>query len=92
TVKYAATGTYAFVGGARGEAEITDSVTGQRLAAWVDERVGGGNISNAAQWEMGDAENVVDYWAKHLNDRLVQLQAQSETASADANLDNSGGN
>jgi hypothetical protein len=30
--------------------------------AWVDQRVGGGDISNAAQWEHGDVENALDYW------------------------------
>ena len=92
TLKYAATGSYAFVGGARGEAEITDSMTGQRLAAWDDERIGGGNISNAAQWDLGDAENVIDYWAKHLNDRVAQLQAQGATASASGALKSASAN
>jgi len=35
------TGSYAFVGSAQAEAQITDSVTGERLAASVDKREGG---------------------------------------------------
>ena len=44
TLKYAATGTYAFVGSAQAEGKILDSVSGQVLAAGVDKRVGGGNL------------------------------------------------
>lgn len=51
TFKYAATGTYAFVGGAQAEARLTDAVTGQLLGAWVDKRAGGGSIKTAAQVE-----------------------------------------
>ncbi len=63
TLKYAATGTYAFVGGAQAEARLTDAVSGQILGEWVDKRVGGGSVKAAAQWEWGDAENVMKEWA-----------------------------
>src|SRR5438876_453363 len=59
TLKYAATGTYAFVGSAQAEGKVVDSVTGQVLAAGVDKRVGGGSITTAAQWQLGDAENAM---------------------------------
>ena len=63
TLKYLATGTYPFIGGAEAEAKMTDSETGNLLGEWVDKRVGGGSIKTAAQWEWGDAENVMKEWA-----------------------------
>jgi hypothetical protein len=45
-------------------------VTGRILVAGVDRRIGGGNISTAAQWEWGDAENVMKEWAKLAAERL----------------------
>jgi len=70
TLKYVATGTYAFVGSAQAEGKVVDSVTGQVLAAGVDKRVGGGSIKTAAQWQLGDAENAMTAWSKQLADRL----------------------
>ena len=70
TLKYAATGTYAFVGGAQAEGKVTDSVSGQVLAEAVDKRVGGGAVSTAAQWQWGDAENAMTAWATQMTDRL----------------------
>ena len=70
TLKYLATGTYPFVGGAEGEAKMTDSVTGQVLGEWIDKRIGGGNIKTAAQWQWGDAENVMKEWATLAATRL----------------------
>ena len=70
TLKYAATGTYAFVGGAEGEMKLTDAATGQLLAAAMDKRIGGGSLETAAQWKWGDAENAMKAWAVQLADRL----------------------
>jgi len=70
TLKYLATGTYAFVGGAQAELKLTDAVTGQVLAEAVDKRVGGGAVSSAAQWQWGDADNVMTAWAKLATTRL----------------------
>lgn len=70
TLKYAATGTYAFVGGAEGEMKLTDAASGQLLAAAVDKRIGGGSLETAAQWKWGDAENVMKAWATQIADRL----------------------
>lgn len=75
TLKYIATGTYAFVGGAQGEAMVTDALTGQVLAAAVDRRVGGGSIATAAQWQWGDAQNVMDKWAQMSATRIADLRA-----------------
>ena len=70
TVKRGATGSYPFVGGAQAEFRLTDSLTGQVLAAGVDRRIGGGSISTAAQWEWGDAENAMKAWSKLAAERL----------------------
>jgi hypothetical protein len=80
TLKYIATGDYPFVGAAQGEVEITDSRTGQVLAAGVDRQIGGGALQTAAQWKWGDVENVFDDWAKLIATRLAALRA-GQTAS-----------
>jgi hypothetical protein len=68
-----ATGSYAFVGSAQSEGEITDSVTGQVLAAGIDKRSGGLSIKNADVWQWGDAENAMDFWAQRIATRLNEL-------------------
>jgi hypothetical protein len=68
-----ATGSYAFVGTAQSEGEITDSVTGQVLAAGVDKRSGGLSIKNADVWEWGDAKAAMDFWAQRIATRLHEL-------------------
>jgi hypothetical protein len=73
SVKDLASGTYAFVGSARSEGEVLDSVTGIRLAAAVDQRSGGLSIKNADVWQWGDAENAMDYWAQRTAQRLTEL-------------------
>ena len=70
TIKRGVTDSYPFVGGAQAEFKLTDSLTGQILAAGVDRRIGGGNISTAVQWEWGDAENVMKAWSKLAAERL----------------------
>ena len=58
------------MGGAQAEFKLTDSVTDDVLAAGVDRRIGGGSIETAAQWEWGDAENVMKGWARLATDPL----------------------
>jgi hypothetical protein len=70
SLKYLATGTYAFVGSAQAEAKVADSVSGQVLWAGVSKRVGGGSLETAAVWELGDAENAITYWATQMTTRL----------------------
>ena len=70
SLQYLATGTYTFVGGAQGEAKITDSVTGQVLGEWIDRRVGGGSLEAAAQWKWGDVENAMKAWSALAAERL----------------------
>ena len=84
-IKYGLTGTYAFVGSATGEAKLTDSVTGQLLAAWADQRFGTAAVKNATVFQWGDAENAMNYWSNGLDQRLVTLGVQHENASASAN-------
>ena len=70
SLQYLATGTYTFVGGAQGEAKITDSVTGHVLGEWIDRRVGGGSLEAAAQWKWGDVENAMKAWSALAAERL----------------------
>jgi hypothetical protein len=83
-VKKALTGTYAFVGSATGEAKLTDSVSGQLLAAWADQRFGGLSVKNVDVWEWGDAENAMNYWATALDQRLASMGIQQTGSAASA--------
>jgi Protein of unknown function (DUF3313) len=67
---YAVSGQYPFVGGAQAAFKATNAVTGQVLGAGVDRRVGGGAIQTAAQWQWGDAENVIKAWSQLLADGM----------------------
>jgi len=80
-VKQLATGTFSFVGGARAEAKLTDSVTGQILAEALDNRVGGNSLQTAATWQWGDTERVMDKWCSTTADRLNQLHTTGAIAS-----------
>jgi hypothetical protein len=75
-----ATGSYAFVGSAEAEGKVIDSATGELLAAAIDKRAGGMALSSAAQWKWGDAQNVMDYWAQKITNRLLELQGRSATS------------
>lgn len=76
------TGSYLFVGHATAEGQMIDSVNGQRLAAFVDEREGGVALKAAATWKWGDAEAVLDFWAEKITERLVELHSGSTVAAA----------
>lgn len=69
-LKYLATGTFPFVGGAQVEGKITDSVSGDLLAAVADKRIGGGSMAAGFQWKWGDAENIIDKWCERTAERL----------------------
>jgi hypothetical protein len=71
TLKYLATGTYPFVGGAQVEARITDDQSGEILGEWVEHYIGGGSLQTAAQWKWGDAENAMNSWAATSATRLA---------------------
>jgi Protein of unknown function (DUF3313) len=83
-IKYGLTGTYAFVGSASGAAKLTDSVSGQLLAAWEDQQFGTAAVKNATVWQWGDAEHAMDYWAGALDQRLVSLGFQQSASGGAA--------
>ncbi|HTY17736.1 MAG TPA: DUF3313 domain-containing protein [Myxococcota bacterium] len=67
-------GKYAFSGSAEVALKATDSQTGQILAAAIDRRAGGGSVTQAAQWQWGDAKAAMDFWAERFTQRLAELQ------------------
>lgn len=77
-----ATGSYAFVGSAEAAGKISDSQSGQLLAAAVDQRYGGTALSAAAQWKWGDAENAMDLWAEKIAERLSNWRTGAATPGA----------
>jgi Protein of unknown function (DUF3313) len=81
-IKMGLTGTYAFVGSATGMAKVTDSMTGQLLAAWADQRFGSAAVKTATVWQWGDAENAMNYWANGLDQRFVTLGVGINTPPA----------
>lgn len=81
SVQSLATGSYAFVGSAEAEMKATDGASNQMLAGAIDKRAGGMAISQAAQWQWGDAKSAMDYWAQRITSRLLALQGRTPTAS-----------
>lgn len=69
-----ATGSYAFVGSAETAMKATDSATGELLAAAIDKREGGMALSSAAQWQWGDAQNAMNFWAERVAQRITELK------------------
>jgi hypothetical protein len=78
-ISYLATGTFPFVGGAQVEGKVTDSVSGQVLAAMVDKRLGGGSMTTGFQWQWGDVENAMQYWSETAANKLYAWTSGSET-------------
>ena len=74
TLKYLGPGISVWVGSAGGEAQVSDSVSGQRLAAWVDKRFGSEKVP-PREWKWGDAESIIRLWAQKMTDRLAQLHS-----------------
>jgi hypothetical protein len=62
------------VGSATGELEITDSLTGRRLVAAVDQRVGARSLRGMTH-KWSDVQEAFDYWAEYLRTRLAQLRS-----------------
>lgn len=69
------TGQQPFAGSAQAEGEVTDSSTGQRLAAFVDRRQGGSSVETAGGGSYADAKTIMDYWANLMATRLQQLRS-----------------
>ncbi|MFO1417321.1 MAG: DUF3313 domain-containing protein [Methylotetracoccus sp.] len=78
TLGYLATGSYPFVGAAQGAAKLTDSMSGDLLAAVADRQIGGGHIKAAAQWTLGDAQNAIDHWAEGAANKLAAWTSGAE--------------
>lgn len=68
------TGTGAFVGTVRIEAELTDGATGQRIAAAVDERAGTKALRTKFEGSWGDLKLAFDWWTQRLDARLELLK------------------
>jgi hypothetical protein len=81
-LKQMATGSFSFVGSARGEMKVTDSVTGQILAEALDQQMGGNAIKTAATWQWQDAERVFDRWSAVLAERANELHTTGTITTA----------
>ncbi len=68
-----ATDTAAFVGKCSAEAEIVDSVTGERLAAGLDQRAGTKDPKNMLD-KWGDVESAFKEWAETLRAKLEKVR------------------
>jgi hypothetical protein len=77
-----ATGSFAFVGSARGEMKLTDSMSGTILAEALDKGVGGNNVQTAATWQWGDAERVIDQWCETMASKVTELRITGALASS----------
>lgn len=84
-LKRLATGTHAFVGRAAVEAEIVDSLSGERLMAAVDERAGGKTLEGAkGTWR--DVEQAFFLWISRLKARLELARDRGRTWSTDSGV------
>jgi hypothetical protein len=73
-LKEIATGTGSFVGKASGEMEITDAVSGERIAAAVDRMVGNKSVTGVtSKWD--DVTRTFDSWSDRLAYRLENCGA-----------------
>jgi hypothetical protein len=79
-LKRVATGTSAFVGTASVEGEILDSVSNRRIAAVVDRRAGGKDLSSFDKWN--DVRTAFEFWAKKLRTRIGEWKTPARTDSA----------
>jgi hypothetical protein len=72
------TGSYGFSGSAEVAIKVTDSKTGQLLAAAIDRRGGGGSIEQAAVWQWGDVQAAIDFWSQRCADKMVELRERAK--------------
>lgn len=72
-LKQFATGSFSFVGSARAEMKLTDSVSGAILAEGLDQQMGGNALKTAATWQWQDAERAFDHWCDVIATRLNEL-------------------
>lgn len=70
----------AFVGEAAGEAKITDSMTGELLAAGVDRRFGAQRVEvSTDSWE--DALDIIEYWSQLVRYQLCRERGDPDCAA-----------
>jgi len=75
--------TAALVGEASGEIEMTDSVTGRRLAAGVDRETGTKALLRSNKFEKwADVHAACEYWAGRIDRFLVQSGVQEKPGAA----------
>lgn len=72
------TGKPSFVGQAQIEFKVTDSESGQLLAAGVDHRVGGKDLTAMHFHSWGEVETIMRLWASHGSFNLCMLQERSD--------------
>jgi hypothetical protein len=72
--KRSITGTGSAVGVIYVEGELTDGVSGQRIAAVVDARAGTKALRTKFNGTWGDAKLAFDWWAQRLDARLELLK------------------
>jgi Protein of unknown function (DUF3313) len=81
TVGGMAADTATIVGEASGEIEVTDSVTGRRLAAGVDRQTGTKALLRANKFsKWGDVKEACERWAENLDKFLVKSGVQQKMA------------
>ena len=82
-VKRVATGAHSAVGSTGIECEAVDSVSGRRLFAFVDARVGRkvtGRFDKLKQWHT--AQDAFDFWAQEIARQLEGVGSSSESESS----------
>ncbi len=67
---------YTFSGQLQVAMKVTDARSGELLAAALDRRSGGANVRQAVQWQWGDAEAAIDFWAERFTERLRELHGR----------------
>ena len=72
TIAGLAANTSLTVGSATIEADVTDSMSGRRLAACVDERIGQRSVQAFGTWSQVQA--AFDHWGQQFAQRLAQLR------------------
>lgn len=76
TVKAAATGVHLAVAETQAEMELTDSQSGERLAAAVDARAGRKFTFRFDKWsKYAQVRDAFDYWAERIDNRLAEMRA-----------------
>jgi hypothetical protein len=78
SIKKAATGVHANVGQASVEAELVDSITGERLAAAIDRRVGSKTQIVEGMDKWGHAKEAFAFWAGRLRRWLDDVHGRSQ--------------